>query len=154
MSQVLSEGQEVDVVILQSDNEHHNIRVGMKQLESDPWSLLKEQYPEGSSINGTITNITEFGMFVKVVGDIEGLVPKSQIADSRYVDLDAEIKKYNVGDAIKASVLEIQTGKQKLTLSLRELQRQLERNDIAKYMQDEEASEGGATLGDFLKKEE
>jgi len=153
MNQVLTEGQELEVVILQADAEHHNIRVGLKQLEGDPWQTLRDNYPEGSSISGEITNITEFGIFVRVPGEIEGLIPKSQLCDSRYASPDEEIKKFKVGDTVKAAVLEIQIGRQKLTLSMREMQRQLERTDIAKYM-DEEDGKTTMSFGDLLKKEE
>jgi len=153
MAQLVQEGQEIEVIVLQADPEHHNIRVGVKQLEEDPWQSLKKSYPEGSPISGEITNITDFGIFVKVPGGIEGLIPKSQLGDPRDVNIDEEIKKFKVGDVVKAAVLEIQLSRQKLTLSLRELQRQIERTDIAKYM-DEDDEKSTATLGDILKKDE
>lgn len=154
ISQVLQEEQEVEVVVIAADPEHKNVKVGIKQLSDDPWQTLRNNYPEGSAITGEITNITDFGIFLRVVGGIEGLIPKTQIADGRYTNLDEEIKKFKVGDNLKVVVSEIQVGKQKLSLSIRELQRQLEQSDIAKYLHDEDDSSGTSSLGDFLKKDE
>jgi len=153
MNQVLQEGQEIEVVVLAADPEHHNVRVGVKQLEDDPWATLKANYPEGSAISGEITSITDFGIFVRVVGGIEGLIPKSHICDTRYQDLDAEMKKFNVGDSIKAVVSDIQIGRQKLSLSLKELTRLMEQSDMAKYMHEDEDMGGTVSFGDLLKKD-
>jgi small subunit ribosomal protein S1 len=154
MNQALQEGQELEVVVIAADPEHKNIKVGVKQLADDPWQTLKKNYPEGTIISGEITNITDFGIFVRVVSGIEGLIPKSQLADGRFADLDEEIKKFKVGETVKAAVLEIQAGKGKLSLSLREMQRQMEQGDIAKYLHDEEGEKSTMSLGDLLKKDE
>lgn len=153
MSQAVQEGQEIEVVVIAADPEHRNIRVGVKQLSDDPWNMLKSSYPEGSTITGEITNITDFGIFVRVPGGIEGLIPKSQICDTRYQNVEEEIKKFNVGDTVKVLVSEIQVGRQKLSLSLRELQRQLEQNDIAQYMHDDQDTGDTVSMSNFLKKD-
>jgi len=153
-SSILTEGEDVDVIILSSDPESKNIRVGVKQLLEDPWSSLKKAFPEGSVITGEITNITNFGIFIKVQSDIEGLVNKSQIADPRHENLDEVMAKFKVGDTVKAVVTEIQTAKQKLSLSFREVVRQTEKKEFEKYIhEDDDSDSGSVTLGDFLKKD-
>ena len=70
----------------------------MKQLSEDPWESIARAYPRGSIITGEITNITDFGFFVKVQGGIEGLVHKLNIVDDRVEPLEAAMAKYKVGD--------------------------------------------------------
>lgn len=151
---VLKEGEEVEVMVLQANPEHRDVRLGIKQLSEDPWASLKKAYPEGSIIEGEITNITDFGLFVRVQGGIEGLVPKSHIVDSREENVDEAIAKFKVGDQVKVAIMEIAASRQKLSLSFREIERQVQRKDMAKYIHDEgDSSESHSiTFGDFLKK--
>jgi small subunit ribosomal protein S1 len=151
---VLKEGEEVEVQVLNSDAENRNIRVGIKQLSDDPWASLKRAYPQGSIIEGEVTSITDFGVFVKVQGDIEGLISKNQLADPREKSIDEALKELEPGTKVKAVVSEIMPGKQKLSLSMRELKKQQERQEIEKYMSDEKEEESTFTLGDFLKNDE
>lgn len=150
---VLTEGQEIDCIVTQVDAETHNIRVGLKQLEEDPWKSLKTAYSEGSIIDGEITNITDFGMFMKVQGGIEGLINKSQLIDPRQGSVEDALAKYTVGDKLEAVITELSPGKQKLSLSIRELENKRQQKEMQKYIHDD-SSEGTATLGDFLKKSE
>jgi len=85
---LLTEGEEIEVIVISSDPESRNVRLGVKQLSEDPWGSLKKAFPEGSVIEGEITNITTFGIFVRVQGDIEGLVNKSQVVDPRLENVD------------------------------------------------------------------
>jgi small subunit ribosomal protein S1 len=151
-SAALSEGQEIECIVIQTDPEHHNIRLGIKQLSEDPWESLKKAYPERSIIEGEITNITDFGVFVRVQGGVEGLINKSQLADPRDMPFEKAVEKVNVGDKIRAVVTEINPGRQKLSLSVRELARQEQRQEMQKYIGDEDAST--FTLGDILKDKE
>jgi small subunit ribosomal protein S1 len=81
-SSVLNPGDEVEVIVVDCDVENHRIQLGMKQLSDDPWESLYNTYPRGSIIEGEISNITDFGMFVRVPGDIEGLINKHNVAES------------------------------------------------------------------------
>ena len=147
---VLKENEDIEIIIIDVNQEERNIRLGIKQLEEDPWLSLKKAYPEKSVIEGEITNITEFGIFVKVQGGIEGLISKTNIVENPNDDPDEAMKKYKIGDPIKVVVLEISPGKQKLSLSVREYQKKQQREELKKYIHDEE-SESTFTLGDFLK---
>jgi len=151
-SAALQEGQEIECIVIQTDPEHHNIRLGIKQLSEDPWDSLKKAYPERSIIEGEVTNITDFGVFVRVQGGVEGLINKSQLADPREMTFEQALEKYTVGDKIRAVVTEINPGRQKLSLSIRELSRQEQRQEMQKYVGDDDGST--FTLGDILKDKE
>ena len=147
---VLKEEEEIEVIIIDFHPEERSIRLGVKQLSEDPWMSLKKAYPEKSSIEGEITNITEFGLFVRVQGGIEGLINKTNVVDRPGDDPDEAMKKFKVGEPIRALVLDISPERQKLALSLREYQKKQQREELKKYIHDED-SETTFTLGDFLK---
>jgi len=150
---VLKQDEEVEVIVLEVNLEERNIRLGVKQLSEDPWISLKKAFPERSQIEGEITNITEFCLFVRVQGGIEGLVNKANITEHPGDDPDEAMKKFQVGDKIRAVVLEVNPGRQKLALSIRELRKKQQREELKKYIHDED-SESTFTLGDFLKDKE
>ncbi len=147
---VLTEGEEIDCIVIDLDPLEHNIRLGVKQLSEDPWESLKSAFPEGTIIEGEVTNITDFGVFVRVQGGIEGLVNKAQVADPRIQSFDDAVRHINVGDEVNAVVTEVSIPRQKLSLSFRELERKQQREELEKYIHDEE-EESTVTLGDFLK---
>lgn len=146
---VLKEGEEIEVMVLEVNPEERNIRLGVKQLSEDPWMSLKKAYPEKSVIEGVITNITDFGLFVKVQGDIEGLVNKMNVPTAPGETPEEALKKFNVGDPVKAVVLEINPHKHRLSLSLKEYVKKQQREELKKYIHEEETE--AYTLGDFLK---
>ncbi|MBP7494494.1 MAG: 30S ribosomal protein S1 [Spirochaetales bacterium] len=150
-SSMVKEGEEIEVMVLDVIPEERNIRLGVKQLSEDPWASLKKAYPEKSVIEGVITNITDFGIFVKVQGDIEGLVNKANIPTAPGEPPEEAIKKYAVGDTVNAVVLEINPSKHRLSLSLREYAKKQQREELKKYIHDEGDGEATFTLGDFLK---
>jgi small subunit ribosomal protein S1 len=122
----------------------------VKQLSEDPWESIARAYPRGSVINGEITNITDFGFFVKVQGGIEGLVHKMNIVDDRVEPLEAAMSKYKVGDQVQAVVTEISPAKQKLALSLKDYVKRVQREELDKYIHDE-SKQDTVSLGDMLK---
>lgn len=150
---VLSEGEDIEVVIILSDPDNQNIRVGIKQLEDDPWQQLRTTHPPKSIVEGEITNITEFGIFVRISGGIEGLINKMNLVDPRNEAFEDAVGRYNVGDTIRAVVTEINPSRQRLSLSVRELQRQEQRQELEKYIHDEDES-STVTLGDMLKEKQ
>ncbi len=150
---VLTEGEEVEVMVIASDSEERNIRLGVKQLSEDPWQSLRKAYPEGTLIEGEITNVTEFGLFVRVQGGIEGLVPRNHIIDPRESDWEKEQTNYQAGQTVKAVIIELSPARQKLTLSFREIERKEQRATLQQYIHDEDESQT-FTLGDFLQNQE
>lgn len=151
---VLTEGQPVEAVIISVDPEERRIKLGVKQLEGDPWTTFHDKHPRGTIIEGEITGKTDFGVFVKVDGDIEGLIHKNNLTENREEDAEAKLASLNVGDKIKASVTEVNIGKQKLSLSVKEMKYREERAEISKYMDVEKESSDSYTLADALKGKE
>ena len=152
-SAVLTEGEEVDVMVLSVDSENHNIRLGMKQLEDDPWQELKQAYAEKRTVEGEITNITDFGIFVRVHGGIEGLINKANLTDPKNETFEEAVQRFKVGQKVQAVVTEVNPGRNRLSLSIREMHRQEQRAELEKYIHDE-GEETKLTLGEMLKEKE
>jgi small subunit ribosomal protein S1 len=147
----LSAGQEVEVMVLSMDTENRNIKLGIKQLSEDPWKNFNENYKPGSPVEGEVASITDFGLFLRVPGGIEGLIHKTNLVENREEDPDEALKKYKVGDKLNAIVLEVQSDKQKVAFSLRDYQKKVQRDEISRYMTEEETSDSTYTLGAILK---
>jgi len=147
----LTVGQEVEVMVTSLDKESRNIRLGIKQLSEDPWKNFGESYRPGSPVEGEVSSVTDFGIFVRVPGGIEGLIHKTNLTENREENPDDALKKYKVGDKIKAVVLEVQSDKQKLAFSIRDYQKKVQRDELSRYMAEEELGGSTFTLGDFLK---
>ena len=141
---------EVDVMVIGIDKERGKVQLGVKQLSEDPWESIARAYPRGSIIQGEITNITDFGFFVRVQGGIEGLVHKMNIVDDRVEPLEAAMAKYKVGDQVQAVVTEVSPSKQKLSLSLKDYVKRVQREEMDKYIHDDSKQET-VSLGDMLK---
>ncbi len=148
----LSVDQEIEAVVLECDAEAHKIKIGMKQLTDDPWKAFAEEYKVGSTLEGEITSITDFGVFVKAPNGIEGLVNKANLSDEKDVPFEEAVAKYKVGDKINVYVVDVNTSKEKVAFSVREFKRKQQRDEISQYMSDSENNDDGAyTLGDLLK---
>ncbi len=144
--------QEVEVVVLEADSENHRIRVGIKQLTDNPWKKFAEEYKAGSTLEGEITSITDFGVFVKAPDGIEGLVNKANLSDDRDVPYEEAVKKYNVGDKINVFVVDVSVEKEKVAFSVKEYKKAQARKEISQYMSSAENDDDGAyTLGDMIK---
>ena len=142
--------EEIETMVIGIDKERGKVQLGVKQLSEDPWESMARAYPRGSIIGGEITNITDFGFFVKVQGGIEGLVHKLNIVDDRVEPLEAAMAKYKVGDTVQAVVMECSPSKQKLSLSLRDYVKRVQREEMDKYIHDE-SKQDTVSLGDMLK---
>jgi len=147
----LAAGQEIEVMVLSVDSENRNIKLGIKQLSQDPWKDFNENYRVGSPVEGEVASITDFGLFLRIPGGIEGLIHKTNLTENRDDDPDEALKKYKVGDRIKAIVLEIQSDKQKVAFSIRDYQKKVQRDDLSRYMAEESKSDSTYTLGAVFK---
>ena len=148
----LTVNQEVDAVVLECDSESHRIRVGIKQLTDNPWKEFAEQYKAGSTLEGEITSITDFGVFVKAPNGIEGLVNKANLSDDKDVPFEEAVTKYKVGDKINVYVVDVKVEKEQVAFSVREYKRKQQRDEISQYMSTANGNDDGAyTLGDMLK---
>jgi small subunit ribosomal protein S1 len=147
----LETGQEIEVMVIASEPENRSIRLGVKQLSEDPWQTFAAAYKPGSPVEGEVSSITDFGIFVRVPGGKEGLIHKTNLVENRDDNPDEALKKYKVGDKIKAVVIEMTADKQKAAFSIRDYQKKVQREEISRYMAAEESDDSTFTLGDFLK---
>ncbi|MBR7131624.1 MAG: 30S ribosomal protein S1 [Lentisphaeria bacterium] len=115
-SEVLTPGQEIEVVILEINPEQQRISLGLKQAESDPWSNINELYKVGDIVKGCVTKITTFGAFVELSNKIDGLIHISQLSNER-VDKVKDVLK--VGDDVEARVIKVDTDERRIGLSIK-----------------------------------
>ncbi|MFA6857796.1 MAG: S1 RNA-binding domain-containing protein, partial [Treponema sp.] len=141
--------QEIEAVVIENDAENHRIKVGIKQLSDNPWKQFAEQYRPGSTLEGEITSITDFGLFVKAPNGIEGLVNKANLSEDRDTPYEEAVKNYKVGDKINVYVVDVNTEKEKVAFSVREFKKAQERAEISQYMSKSD-DDGAYTFGDFL----
>ncbi len=119
-SKVVSVGDEVDAVVLDIKPENRRISLGMKQTMPNPWDVISENYPIGSVIEGKIKNITDFGIFIGIDDDIDGLVHISDISWTKRIKHPSELCKK--GDVIQAKVLDIDKSSERFSLGIKQLQ--------------------------------
>jgi small subunit ribosomal protein S1 len=119
-SKVVSAGDLVEAVVLDVDERERKISLGMKQVEENPWTVLEEKYPVGSSVEGTVRNVTNFGIFVGLEEGIDGLVHVSDISWTEQVKHPSE--KFSKGDVVKATVLKIDKENEKFSLGIKQLE--------------------------------
>ncbi|MDP3961780.1 MAG: 30S ribosomal protein S1, partial [Pseudorhodobacter sp.] len=116
---IVSTSQEVDVMVLEIDSAKRRVSLGLKQTMRNPWEVFAETHPAGSVIEGEVKNITEFGLFVGLDNDIDGMVHLSDLSwDQRGEDA---IQNYRKGDTVKASVSEVDVEKERISLSIKAL---------------------------------
>jgi small subunit ribosomal protein S1 len=118
-SKILNVGDNVDAMVLGVDATARRISLGLKQVETNPWHELAEKYPVGSKIVGKVRNLTEFGAFVEVEDDIDGLIHISDMSWSKRIKHPSEVLKK--GDKVEAMVLNIDAENQRLSLGLKQL---------------------------------
>lgn len=147
----LQVGQEVEAMVIAIEPENRSIRLGVKQLSDDPWQTFVNTCKPGTTVEGEVASITDFGIFIRVVGGIEGLIHKSNLVENRDESPDDAMKKYQIGDKIKAVVIDVQGDKQKVAFSIRDYNKKVQREEISRYMAEDETEEDTFTLGDILK---
>lgn len=116
---VLAIDQPIDVKILNIDTENRRLSLSVKQLEPNPWIQFEEQHPAGSRLEGTIRNITDFGLFVEVAAGIEGLVHVSDLSWTEKID--APRTHYKVGQTVEVIILEVDTEAERVALGIKQL---------------------------------
>lgn len=117
---IVSTSQEVDVMVLEIDEAKRRVSLGLKQTMRNPWEVFAETHPVGTVIEGEVKNITEFGLFIGLEGDIDGMVHLSDISwDARGEDAIQDFRK---GDVVKAVVQEVDIDKERISLSIKALE--------------------------------
>ena len=118
-SQIVSVGDVVEAVVLNLDTENKKVSLGMKQVKPNPWDLIAEKYPVDTIIEGRIKNITDFGVFIGIDDDIDGLVHISDISWTKKIKHPAEL--YKKGDEVQAKVLSISKEHERFSLGIKQL---------------------------------
>ena len=116
---IVSTSQEVEVMVLDADPEKRRISLGLKQCLDNPWDGFAAKYPVGTEVEGEIKNITEFGLFVGLEGEIDGMAHLSDLS----WDMTGEeaLKDYSKGDMVKAKVLDVDISKERISLGVKQL---------------------------------
>lgn len=116
---IVSTSQEVEVMVLDVDEQKRRISLGLKQCLPNPWEEFKEKYPVGTELEGEIKNITEFGLFVGLPGDIDGMV---HLSDLSWQESGEEaVKNFKKGDVVKVKILDVDTEKERISLGIKQL---------------------------------
>ncbi len=117
--QIISTSQEVEVIVLDVDPQKRRISLGIKQTQENPWENFMVNHPPGSEIEGEVRNITEFGLFVGLSGDIDGMVHLSDLSWDKQGE--QAIGDYQKGDVVRAKVLDIDLEKERISLGIKQL---------------------------------
>jgi small subunit ribosomal protein S1 len=116
---IVSTSQEVEVQILEVDPVKRRISLGLKQTMRNPWEVFVEKHPPGSTVEGEVKNKTEFGLFLGLDGDVDGMVHLSDLDWKR--PGEQVIEEYNKGDMVKAQVLDVDVEKERISLGVKQL---------------------------------
>ncbi len=116
---IVATSQEVEVMVLDVDGAKRRISLGLKQVTRNPWEQFAEEHPVGSTVEGEVRNITEFGLFIGLNADLDGMVHMSDLSWDEPGEL--AIAKYNKGDVVKAKVLDVDVEKERISLGVKQL---------------------------------
>jgi small subunit ribosomal protein S1 len=148
-SEVYKKGDEVDAVVLGIEIENERVSLGVKQLAGDPWDTVAQRYPLNTRVNGKVSSVADFGVFVELEEGIEGLIHISQLSNER---VDKPSSLYKVGDQLEALVVQVDTRERRIGLSIKALRQHEEREEMQAYLKrDHEASR--FSLEDILNEE-
>ncbi len=130
-SKVLNPGDSVECQVLDIDTKNRRISLGLKQLESNPWDLLEQKFPIGSTVEGEVKNVTDFGVFVDIGEGIDGLIHISDLSWTKKVNHPSEV--FNKADKVRAIVLSIDKETEKFSLGIKQLERDPWENIRTRY---------------------
>ncbi len=150
-SEKYAKGETIQAVVLKIDKENERFSLGIKQLVPDPWQAAYNNYPSGTVIEGEITNVTDFGVFVKLEEGIEGLVHVSELSKDK---VKTPVGMYQVGDVLKAIVINVSAKDRKIGLSVKTLEGDADEGvAVEKFKKAEKvaAETAPSTFGDLLK---
>ncbi|GAB6094510.1 30S ribosomal protein S1 [Desulfatiferula olefinivorans] len=152
-SEVYKKGDVVQAVVLDIDKNNERFSLGIKQTQDDPWKSVAERYAVGTEITGTITNVTDFGVFVELEEGIEGLVHVSEISKEK---VKTPVGTYNVGEALTAKVMNINSDERRIGLSIKRLEMDDDKAILSEYVSKMKPATSvfGEILQDQLKSEQ
>lgn len=146
-SKVVSIGEEVDAIVLDIKPDNRRISLGMKQVVENPWDVISETYPVGTVIEGKIKNITDFGLFIGIDEDIDGLVHISDISWTKRIKHPSEV--YKKGDVVQAVVLDIDKSSERFSLGIKQTQPDPWKSVAERYAVGKEISGVVTNITDF-----
>jgi small subunit ribosomal protein S1 len=144
-SEIYKKGDSVKAVVLSIDGDNERFSLGIKQLEEDPWQAIPKRYTPGTIIQGTITSVTDFGIFMQIEEGIEGLIHVSEISKEK---VDSPKDYASVGDELEAVVLNVDTVDRKIALSIKHLSVQKEKAEVDEFLGAQKSAT--SNLGDLL----
>lgn len=150
-SEMFAKGQKIRAVVLGVDIENERFSLGLKQLEQDPWAVVDTKYPIGTQHDVTVMKMADFGVFVQLEENIEGLIHISELANKRVEKPDEVVK---VGDVVKAEIISIDKDARKIALSVKLVKLREMKADVADYAKKASATANtsfGDLFGDALK---
>jgi small subunit ribosomal protein S1 len=147
-SELYKKGEEIQAIVLNIDQENERFSLGVKQLTPDPWEEIPNRYPVGSTVVGTITNVTDFGLFVEIEEGIEGLVHVSEISKEK---IKTPVGLFQEGQELTAKVVNIGKEERKIGLSLKRMDEEEEKGSYYEYVDSPKAAT--SNLGQLLKEE-
>jgi small subunit ribosomal protein S1 len=145
-SELYKKSDLVQAIVLDIEKENERFSLGIKQLQEDPWKTVPEKYKVGKEITGTITNLTDFGIFVELEEGIEGLVHISEISKEK---IKTPMEKFKIGDVITAKVMNINTEERRIGLSIKRLEIEDERTLLSEYVNNTRTAT--STFGEILR---
>ncbi len=145
-SELYKKGDVVQAIVLDIDKENERFSLGVKQLQPDPWETVSERYEVGKEITGTVTNVTDFGIFVELEEGIEGLVHVSEISKEK---IKTPVGKFNVGDILTSKVMNINSDERRIGLSIKRLEMEDEQSLLSEYVNN--IPKSTSTFGEILR---
>ena len=145
-SELYKKGDVVQAIVMDIEKENERFSLGIKQLQEDPWKTVAERYKVGKEIAGTVTNLTDFGVFIELEEGIEGLVHVSEISKEK---IKTPIGKYNIGDVITAKVMNINSEERRIGLSIKRLEMDSEQSLLSEYVNN--IKPATSTFGEILR---
>ena len=145
-SELFKKGDVVQAIVLDIEKEHERFSLGIKQLQNDPWASVAERYEVGKEITGTVTNLTDFGIFVELEEGIEGLVHVSEISKEK---IKTPTEKFKIGDVISARVMNINSDERRIGLSIKRLEIEDEQSLLNEYVNN--MGPATSTFGEILR---
>ena len=118
-SELVSQGEEIEVIIIEIDRERERVSLGLKQLADNPWEKIEERYPIGATVSGKVVNLVPYGAFIEIEQGVEGLVHVTELSWTKRITKPGEVLR--IGQDIQAVVLGIQKEEQKISLGTRQL---------------------------------
>ena len=130
-SELYKKGDVIQAIVLDIEKESERFSLGIKQLQDDPWKTVAERYEVGKEITGTITNLTDFGIFIELEEGIEGLVHVSEISKEK---IKTPVGQYNIGEVIAAKVMNINSDERRIGLSIKRMEIEDEQGLLNDYV--------------------